>query len=93
MTTQTQIDDWSLRASQLIRTMIQPLTKDGGHYAVIDTDPETHTVTVGADPGDCEACAMTDDDLAALLQEGAQRSVDSRTTVRVVPFPSQEVAS
>jgi Fe-S cluster biogenesis protein NfuA len=87
MTDRNHLDDeWSSRVTQLVGTMIRPLVKDGGHYAVVATDPEAHTVTVGADPGDCDTCAMTDEDLAALLEEGARRAVDPLTTVKVVPY-------
>ena len=74
---------WRNRVESTVRTMVQPLVIDGGHYIVEDCDDETKTVVVRASGGDCSACVMSDDALKMLLEEALQR-FDAGIRVTVV---------
>jgi Fe-S cluster biogenesis protein NfuA len=68
-----QEDGWRAQVESIVRTMVQPLVMDGGRFQVESCDPATKQIVVRASMADCEACTMTDDDLASLLEEAVQR--------------------
>jgi Fe-S cluster biogenesis protein NfuA len=75
---------WEARVRSVIGTLVRPLVTDGGVFAVRSCDPVARSVVVQADFGSCEACAMSEEDLASLLTEGVRRAVDPASSVEVV---------
>jgi hypothetical protein len=63
--------------------MVQPLVADGGRFQVESCDPDTKEIVVRASMADCEACTMSEEDLARLLEEAVQRN-DPSARVSVV---------
>jgi len=70
----------------IVRTMVQPLVMDGGRFQIESCDPTTKRIVVRASMADCEACTMSDDDLASLLTEAVQRT-DPEARLSVVSSP------
>jgi Fe-S cluster biogenesis protein NfuA len=64
---------WRIQIESVVRAMVQPLVADGGRFRIESCDPETRQVVVRAAMADCESCAMSEDDLARLLEEAVQR--------------------
>jgi Fe-S cluster biogenesis protein NfuA len=65
---------WRAQVESIVRTMVQPLVVDGGRFQIESCDPTTKQIVVQASLANCEACTMTDDDLARLLEEAVQRT-------------------
>lgn len=65
---------WQRQVESVVRSMVRPLVTDGGRFEVVSCDDVTRQVVVAADMGACEACAMSDADLARLLEEAIGRS-------------------
>ena len=63
--------------------MVQPLAADGGRFQIESCDPDTREVVVRASMADCDACAMSEEDLARLLEEAVQRN-DPQARVSVI---------
>jgi Fe-S cluster biogenesis protein NfuA len=63
--------------------MVQPLVADGGRFQIESCDPDSKEVVVRASMADCEACAMSEEDLAQLLEEAVQRN-DPEARVSVI---------
>lgn len=78
---------WRAQVESIIRTMVHPLVADGGRFDVESCDPDTREIVVRSSMADCEACAMSEEDLERLLEEAVQRR-DSRAKVSVVAAPS-----
>jgi Fe-S cluster biogenesis protein NfuA len=74
---------WQARVESIVQTMVRPLVQDGGKFRIESCDPATREIVVRASMADCEACTMSEDDLASLLEEAVQRSdPHARVTVR-----------
>ncbi len=78
-----QSNVWRSQVEAIVRAIVQPLVTDGGRFRVEACDPDSKTVVVRASMADCEACAMSEDDLARLLEEAVRRS-DPEARVSVV---------
>ena len=65
---------WRARVESIVRTMVQPMVVDGGRFHIETCDPTTKQIVVRASMANCEACTMSDDDLARLLEEAVQRT-------------------
>jgi hypothetical protein len=63
--------------------MVQPLVADGGRFRVESCNPDTKEIVVRASMADCEACTMSGEDLARLLEEAVQRN-DPNARVSVI---------
>jgi Fe-S cluster biogenesis protein NfuA len=74
---------WQAQVESIVRTMVQPLTRDGGRFRIESCDPTTKQIVVRASMADCEACTMSDDELARLLEEAVQRT-DPQARLSVV---------
>lgn len=77
-----EADGWRVQMESIVRTMVQPLVADGGRFQIESCDPTTKEIMVRASMAECEACQMSDDDLAELLQEAVQRT-DPQARVRI----------
>ena len=64
---------WRSQVESVVQSMVQPLVADGGRFRVESCDPGTKEIVVRAWMADCEACAMSEADLAQLLEEAVQR--------------------
>jgi Fe-S cluster biogenesis protein NfuA len=74
---------WRAQVQSIVRAMVQPLVADGGRFSIESCDPDSKEVVVRASLADCEACAMTEEDLARLLEEAIQRN-DPQARVSVI---------
>jgi Fe-S cluster biogenesis protein NfuA len=74
---------WRSQVESIVRTMVQPLIADGGRFRIESCDPDSKEVVVRASMADCEACAMSEEDLAQLLEEAVRRT-DPQTKVSVI---------
>ena len=74
---------WRAQVESVVRAMVQPLVADGGRFQIETCDPDTKEVVVRASMADCEACAMSEEDLGRLLEEALRRN-DPRATVSVI---------
>jgi Fe-S cluster biogenesis protein NfuA len=77
---------WRTQVESIVRTMVQPLTLDGGQFRIESCDPATRQIVVWASISNCEGCAMSDDDLARLLEEAVRRR-DPEARLTVVSGP------
>ena len=64
---------WQAQVESIVRQMLRPLVADGGRFRIESSDPTTKQIVVQPSIADCEACTMTDDDLARLLEEAVRR--------------------
>jgi Fe-S cluster biogenesis protein NfuA len=78
-----QSSAWRAQVESIVRTMVQPLVMDGGRFQIESCDPTTKQIVVRASMADCDACSMSDEDLARLLEEAVQRA-DAEARVSVV---------
>lgn len=78
-----QNNAWRSQMESIVRAMVQPLVVDGGRFRIELCDPDTKKIVVHASMADCEACTMSEDDLAQLLEEAVQRN-DPQAKVSVV---------
>jgi Fe-S cluster biogenesis protein NfuA len=76
-------DIWKSRMEEVVRTTVRPLEADGGRFVIAACDPETKTITVEVQMGDCEECVMEVADLERLLQEVVVRT-DAAARVSVL---------
>jgi Fe-S cluster biogenesis protein NfuA len=74
---------WRSQVESIVRAMVQPLVADGGRFHIESCDPESKEVIVRASLAECEACTMSEEDLARLLEEAVQRN-DPQARVSVV---------
>lgn len=77
---------WRAQVESIVRTMVQPLVMDGGRFTIESCDPAAKQIVVRASMADCEACTMTNEDLASLLEEAVQRT-DPEARLSVVGGP------
>lgn len=74
---------WQAQVQSVVRTMVQPLVADGGKFRIESCDSDTREIVVRASMANCASCAMSDEDLASLLEEAVQRS-DPKAKVSVI---------
>lgn len=75
-------DPWVSEVSSIVTTMVRPLVVDGGRFDIEHCDSGTRQIVVRASMGDCDACAMSNEDLEQLLTEAVQRKdPEARVTV------------
>ena len=77
---------WRSQVESIVRTMVQPLTLDGGRFQIELCDPASRQIIVRASMSNCQTCTMSDEDLAQLLEEAVQRT-DPEVRVSVVSEP------
>jgi Fe-S cluster biogenesis protein NfuA len=75
-------DPWVSEVASIVNTMVRPLVADGGRFDIERCDSSTRQVVVRASMADCDACAMSNEDLSRLLTEAVQRKdPDAQVTV------------
>jgi hypothetical protein len=73
---------WRTQVESIVRAMVAPLVADGGRFHIDSCDPDSKEIVVRASLADCEACTMSEEDLARLLEEAVQRNdPDARVSV------------
>jgi hypothetical protein len=65
---------WERSVRSVVDAMARPLVTSGWRVQIERCDPAANHVEVSADPADCVDCLMSDDDLAALLEEALRRA-------------------
>jgi Fe-S cluster biogenesis protein NfuA len=78
-----QSNVWRSQVESIVRAIVQPLVADGGRFRVEACDSDSKAIVVRASMAACEACAMSEEDLATLLEEAVRRS-DPEARVSVI---------
>lgn len=65
---------WQARVQSVVNSMVQPLVADGASFRITSCDSDTKEIVIRASMSDCESCAMSDADLALLIEEAIQRN-------------------
>jgi Fe-S cluster biogenesis protein NfuA len=74
---------WQAQVQSVVRSMVQPLVADGGSFSIESCDPATREIVIRASMSKCDGCAMSEEDLARLIEEAVKRN-DPRAKVSVV---------
>jgi hypothetical protein len=84
-----KIDElWRIRVREAADLVLAPLITDGGVFHYDEIDYASRRLSVSYRLAVCDMCAISHEDLAAILDEGLRRAVGSAVAVEMTALPS-----
>ena len=74
---------WRMRVREAADLVLGPLITDGGVFHYDEIDYASRRLSVSYSLAVCDACAISHEDLAAILDEGLRQAIGSAVTVEM----------
>lgn len=81
---------WQNRVREAADQVLGPLISDGGVFRYDSLDYESRSLAMSYSLDVCEACVISTEDLAAMLDEGIERATGSAVTVALTELPATQ---
>lgn len=79
---------WRMRVREAADLILAPLITDGGVFRYDEIDYPSRRLSLSYRLAVCDTCAISHEDLAAILDEGLRRAVGSAVAVDMTALPS-----
>jgi len=78
---------WRMRVREAADLILAPLITDGGVFHYDEIDYRSRRLSVSYRLAVCDTCAISPEDLAAILDEGLRRAIGSSVAVGLTALP------